>query len=151
MSKPVFSDLFRLSGRRSRKSYSLLLLFCLVGWAVALMGLLNIATMTWGVVIGAAIGLLVYALGNTVIWIAGAQRCRDVGWPGRIMLVLAALCIALQPLIFLENLSVAMTTVVIAATAAVWLFLLWLCIAPGDLGPNKYGPDPLQLAAPRPD
>ncbi|PJI41978.1 DUF805 domain-containing protein [Ferrovibrio sp.] len=144
MSKPVFSDLFRLSGRRNRKSYSLLLLFCLVGWAVALMGLLNIATTTWGVVIGAGTGLLVYAFGNAVIWIAGAQRCRDMGWPGWLMLVVAALCIVFQPLIFLENLSVAMTTVVVAVTAAVWLFLLWLCIVLGTPGPNKYGPDPLE-------
>lgn len=146
MSKPVFTDLFRLSGRRNRKSYMLLLLFCLSGWAVVLTGLLNIAT-SLSIIIVAAIGVLVYVLGNLVIWIAGAQRCRDVGWSGRYMLLVAAPCIVLQPLIFVENLSLAMITVVIVVTAAVWLFLLCLIVIPGARGPNLYGADPLAAIA----
>jgi uncharacterized membrane protein YhaH (DUF805 family) len=132
MSKPVFEDLFRLSGRRNRKSY---FLYCLA-YMLALVTL-------WGVIGALAIGgdtdadltgvglalVILGALLTLVLivssWAVGAQRCRDFGWTGW------ALLIVLLPFIG-------------------WIFGFAMFFVPGTLGPNRYGPDPLEPPPPAP-
>lgn len=132
MSKPVFSDPFTLSGRRNRKSYILYWLACAV--AVAVLWFVVIAATAvvggphgpaGGAVRGA--GLVVIILVHLPIaislWIVGAQRCRDFGWTGW------GILIALIPFIG-------------------WIFSIALWFIPGNVGPNRYGPDPLAEAGP---
>lgn len=117
MSKPVFSDLFTLSGRRNRQSYFLYLLAYTV-----ILGLI------WGVAgISAAadksVGLLIVAVVLTLAasvsaWIVAAQRCRDFGWTGW------ATLITLIPFVG-------------------WIFAIAIIFVPGTLGANRYGADPL--------
>jgi uncharacterized membrane protein YhaH (DUF805 family) len=53
--------------------------------------------------------------------ILAAQRCRDCGWSGWCVLV------ALIPIVG-------------------FLFALALCVIPGTAGPNRFGPDPRDMA-----
>jgi uncharacterized membrane protein YhaH (DUF805 family) len=134
MSKPVFQDLFTLSGRRNRKSYFFylvaMLLFLSIVWGVVAGvvdagGRAHFADLqdgyghagsgeVWAVIVAGIITLLAAISG----WIVAAQRCRDFGWTGW------AVLITLLP-------------------AVGWLFGLALIFIPGTLGPNRYGPDPL--------
>ncbi len=123
MSKPAFSDLFVASGRRNRKSYVLFSLAWLMLYIVAM-------TVLGIVAFGSA------GLAAVLIWVAaivlaipgcfvGAQRCRDFGWTGW------AIFITLIPVVGI-------------------IFYIALFFIPGDVGDNRYGPDPLAPAAAAP-
>ena len=101
MGKPVFEDLFRFSGRRNRRSYFLFLL---------------VALLLADVLARVTVALLV--IGVSLVAVT-TQRCRDCGWSGWAVLVLAI------PLIN-------------------FVFGVALLLAPGDRGDNRYGPDPLR-------
>jgi uncharacterized membrane protein YhaH (DUF805 family) len=121
MSKPVFEDLFAFSGRRNRKSY------LLYGLVVTVL-----LSVVWGIAVVAMYGagwgaLLVAGLVTLPImvsgWAVGAQRCRDFGWTGWAMLL------NLIPYIG-------------------WIFSLAILFIPGNLGSNRYGPDPIGTMLP---
>jgi uncharacterized membrane protein YhaH (DUF805 family) len=125
MSKPVFEDLFKWSGRRDRKSYALLNLGML-GFGMA-------ATVLWIIeaelsgdpdtAMGTLIVLLLMFLVMGVSSIATtAQRCRDLGMAG------AVSAVVLLPY----------------AGIAAWIAIL---VMPGNEGPNRYGADPRRLKA----
>ncbi len=113
MSKPVFSDLFTFSGRRNRKSY---FLFWLAYVVVALVigGVIGATESTILSVIGGLIILALLVAGCAV----AAQRCRDFGWTG-------------------------WATLIILIPAIGFFFSIALLFIPGDVGQNRYGPDPL--------
>ena len=128
MSKPVFQDVFRLSGRRNRKSYFLFALsaFTLMAvvalLAVAQMGMLRSGDMSkhmaeLGMGGMAIVGVVLLAI-SVAGWLVAAQRCRDFGWTGW------AVLINLIPYVG-------------------WLFGVALLFIPGTYGPNRYGPDPV--------
>ena len=119
MSKPVFENVFALSGRRNRKSYFLFLLACAGIGAVLLLVALASAGPT-GEPSGAILALLVIvALGLIVSgWTVGAQRCRDFGWTGWAVLISAVPVVG-------------------------WIFPFVMLFVPGTVGANRYGPDPL--------
>jgi uncharacterized membrane protein YhaH (DUF805 family) len=110
--EPFYRDLFRFSGRRRRGSYfSITLIILLQSMLVVI------------------VGSMLAPLGVILVWLfcvpaliahtlAGAQRCRDVGWTGW------AVLLSYVPVI----------------GVAVFLVLLFY---PGTRGPNRYGPDPL--------
>lgn len=117
MSKPVFEDLFRFSGRRNRKSYILylvaLFVFEAIIWAIA--STITHVSGSWVPVdIAGAISIPCAISG----WAVGSQRCRDFGWTGWAMLI------TLIPYVG-------------------WIFALAIIFIPGTEGPNRYGPDPL--------
>ena len=121
MSKPVFSDLFALSGRRNRKSYFLYALFIFV-----------VTLIVWGIAIAITSGsnsgvpmiiaYLISVILGISIWIVGAQRCRDFGWTGW------AIFLTLIPFVGA-------------------IFAIAILFVPGTQGPNRFGPDPLTTAA----
>ena len=86
MSKPVFEDLFKFSGRRNRQSYIYLLL-AQIGAAI----LLSIVTV-FALAITASAAVLGYLLLLAVLagfvavavsaWASGSQRIRDFGHSG---------------------------------------------------------------------
>ena len=120
MSKPVFEDVFRFSGRRNRQSYFLL---GLVQTAVMLVGLVPLMIAdeggSDGAMAAALVLFLVLLIPAAVSSIAsGAQRCRDFGWSGW------AVLIAMIPYVG-------------------WLFSVAMLFIPGNQGSNRYGPDPL--------
>lgn len=136
MSKPVTSDLFKFSGRRNRKSYFLFLVVMIVVWIIlgvifgvagglgaAMMGGADAsADSGGGMAIGMSVVIGIIAIVLAVMSIAvGSQRCRDFGWTGWAMLL------SLIPIVGV-------------------IFALALLFIPGNKGPNKYGPDPLQQA-----
>jgi uncharacterized membrane protein YhaH (DUF805 family) len=120
MSKPVFSDLFTLSGRRNRKSfffYSLLSWLILgVAWGIAVAGTATGSDggsmLPFWVAVIVSVGFVIST------WIVGAQRCRDFGWTGWSILI------TLIPVVG-------------------WIFPFAMLFVPGTPGPNRYGPDPL--------
>ena len=101
MSKPVFEDLFTFEGRRNRLSYNLFNLSL-----VALWGGIYLLTLTplFHLSGAAAIALLLViplGIATAIASIAvGAQRCRDIGWPGVIVLIGGPI---VYPLAFLEG------------------------------------------------
>lgn len=113
MSKPITEDLFKFSGRRNRKSYFL--------YFVAVMVVLAII---WGIAAAVASPVLmgvaaIISLGMTISSLAvGAQRCRDFGWTGW------AILIQLIP-------------------AVGFIFACAMLFVPGNVGQNRYGPDPI--------
>ncbi|WP_428248388.1 DUF805 domain-containing protein [Ferrovibrio sp.] len=124
MSIPVFSGIFRFSGRRNRKSYFLYLVTLLVTFLVcsALFGsylerlkYLNEERHTQLSILFAIIFLILLVSAG----ITAAQRCRDFGWTGWSALIVALPFIG-------------------------WVFALAILFIPGNVGPNRYGPDPLQ-------
>ena len=121
MSKPVFEDLFRFSGRRNRKSYALYLLVSLaivaVVWAIALAFAFS-GTGT-GPELSAFVVPAIVSLAAAISgWAVASQRCRDFGWTGW------AVLLTLIP-------------------AVGWIFALAILFIPGNVGPNRYGPDPI--------
>ncbi len=120
MSKPVFEGVFRLSGRRNRKSYFLFVLTMLAVWSVIVAGWLwsfgwSLAAPAGGLFAVTAAAMVVTAWAGLTV---GAQRCRDFGWTGWAILI-----------VFLPYVG--------------WIFGLALLFIPGTLGANRYGPDPL--------
>lgn len=119
MSKPVFEDVFKFSGRRNRQSYIYLLL-AQIGAAI----LLSIVGM-----FGFALLASVPALGYLVIlamlagfvavavsaWASGSQRIRDFGQSGVWILL------TLVPYVG-------------------WIVSLAIMFVPSTEGENKYGP-----------
>ena len=132
MSKPVMSDLFKFSGRRNRKSY-LFFLLGVIAIEIVLTAVFGAAGGMAGSMMeggdpamadGAGMGMmLVLGIVFIVLLVSslavGSQRCRDFGWTGWAMLLL------LVPFIG-------------------WIFALAIIFIPGNQGPNRYGPDPLQ-------
>ena len=118
MSKPVFQDLFKFSGRRNRKSYILLLL----AQIAALIGLSIVATV--GVAMLASVDFLAYILLLAVLvgfvavawsgWASGSQRIRDFGYSGVWIL-----------LVFIPYVG--------------WLVSLAIMFVPSSEGDNRYG------------
>lgn len=117
--EPFYRDLFRFSGRRRRGSYFNV-------WLVVLFFYFTVA------LIAAALSTIgyselpawIYAAPAAIpINIAGAQRCRDIGWTGWA--------------VFLNYIPV--------IGVAIFLTLLFY---PGMRGPNRYGPDPLETDRP---
>jgi uncharacterized membrane protein YhaH (DUF805 family) len=116
MSKPVFSDLFKFSGRRNRQSF---ILFQLAAIVLALLGLGVITSLSFAApaiapvlwVIG-IIGLIAIVVAN---WAVASQRVRDFGQSGVWALILL------------------IPYVGFAFSIALWLI-------PSSEGENKYGP-----------
>lgn len=116
MSKPVFSDLFKFSGRRNRKSYAL---YYLASVALILGGMLlstlvmvvstTAGTILWIIYTAVMIALLVSSFA------VSAQRIRDCGYSG---------CWVFIHLIPYVGFAVAL---------ALFFF-------PSNPGDNKYGP-----------
>lgn len=131
MSKPVFEDVFSFSCRRNRKSFVLLSLT--LGFANALLmgGVVVGLVAFFGVVkFGAFFGvvdtegygqlaLLGLCMPSLVLQcFAGAQRCRDFGWSGWAVLI-----------------------IFIPLVGSIFSFVL--LFLPGNVGTNRFGPDPL--------
>ena len=116
MSKPVFSDLFKFSGRRNRQSFIYLQLASIVA---VLLGV-GIATVITSMVpaVGAIfwfifiVGFIAMAVAN---WAGASQRIRDFGQSGVWALV-----------------------TLIPYVGPVFSIALWLI--PSNEGENKYGP-----------
>ena len=115
MSKPVFEDLFKFSGRRNRQSF---ILFQLASVVAVLLGVGIVTTVT---VAAPAVGGFLWILGivgfiavAVANWAAASQRVRDFGQSGVWALVL------LIPYIGF------------AFSIALWLI-------PSSEGENKYG------------
>jgi len=116
MSKPVFEDLFKFSGRRNRQSFIYLQLASI---AAIIFGVGILSTLTY---MAPAIGGLVWALGAigfvavaVANWAAASQRIRDFGHSGVWALVL-----------------------LIPYIGPLFSIALWLI--PSSEGENKYGP-----------
>ena len=86
MSKPVFQDLFKFSGRRNRQSYIYLLLAqiaALIGLAitgtisVAMLG--SVAFLGWILLLATVAGFVAVIICG---WASGSQRIRDFGHSG---------------------------------------------------------------------
>lgn len=120
MSKPVFEDIFRFSGRRNRMSYFLLGLVQTVTMLVGLVPLMLAEDRgSDAAAVGALLLFAVLAIPAAVSSIAGgSQLCRDFdrsGW---------AVVIGMIPYVG-------------------FLFSLATLFIPGTAGSNRYGPDPL--------
>jgi uncharacterized membrane protein YhaH (DUF805 family) len=86
MSKPVFQDLFKFSGRRNRQSY----IYLLLSQIGALIGLSIVAVIATAMI--ASVAPLAYLLLIAVVagfvavfvsgWASGSQRIRDFGHSG---------------------------------------------------------------------
>lgn len=121
MSKPAFSNLFTASGRRNRKSYFLFSLgwFVLIIVAMVVLSLTAVGSEAMATILMLVAGIVLGIPG----WFVGAQRCRDFGWTGW------AILITIIPVVGM-------------------IFLIALYFIPGDVGDNRYGPDPLAPAVP---
>jgi uncharacterized membrane protein YhaH (DUF805 family) len=116
MSKPVFEDLFKFSGRRNRQSFIFLQLASIVA---VLLGVGIVTTIT---VAAPAVGGILWILGivgfiavAVANWAAASQRVRDFGQSGVWALLLL------------------IPYVGFAFSIALWLI-------PSSTGENKYGP-----------
>jgi uncharacterized membrane protein YhaH (DUF805 family) len=111
---------FTLSGRRNRTDYIVyqILLIALVG-AVWLIGyLFESFGAPWIIQWLFLFPTIVIYLGAAIsVFIAGAQRCRDIGWPGWVVFM----------------------TLIPFAGNFVWLLMI---VFPGTKGENKYGRPP---------
>lgn len=123
MSKPVTEDLFSFRHRRNRGSYIWAVLaqlfLFILIWGVAVV--LSFHNGRFGPLGGAGVLMIPILVSG---WAIGGQRCRDFGWTGWAMLI------TLIPYIG-------------------WIFALAIMFIPGTLGPNRYGPDPLEETVPR--
>ena len=116
MSKPVFEDLFKFSGRRNRQSFIMLQLASIVA---VLLGVGIITTIT---VAAPTIGGFLWILGAigfvalvVINWASASQRIRDFGQSGVWALV-----------------------ILIPYIGPLFSLALWLI--PSSTGENKYGP-----------
>jgi uncharacterized membrane protein YhaH (DUF805 family) len=151
MSKPVFEDIFTPSGRRNRQSYILfilstgvlyLILLALYYGLFALWGepaLRDLNTLDpptylpWVMRSPQILEVILSIVPGFVI----AQRLRDFGWSGWVALL------AIIP--FSNGIIGGLVAMVIGGfiTLVGAIIVLALCFVPGDVGPNRYGPDPL--------
>jgi len=120
MSKPVFEDMFKFSGRRNRQSY-ILLTFALVAIQMVL-GIVAAAAVasTGATASGPALVLAFICMATIVVlgvaeWAGASQRVRDFGQSGVWSLVM------LVPYVG-------------------FAFSLALMLVPSSEGENKYGP-----------
>jgi uncharacterized membrane protein YhaH (DUF805 family) len=118
MSKPVFEDLFKFSGRRNRKSYILLCLAQLVAFTViGIVGIFSLSIVDsypilgWPIALASLAAFIATAVSS---WAAGSQRIRDTGHSG----VWILLC--LLPYVG-------------------WVVALGICFIPGTKHVNEYG------------
>lgn len=118
MSKPLFQDLFKFSGRRNRQSYILLTLVQLAALiASAFLGIVGLGLMDEYAFVGGILALAsfgVFVATAISSWAAGSQRIRDFDQSG----VWILLC--LLPYVG-------------------WVVALGICFIPGDQHQNKYG------------
>jgi uncharacterized membrane protein YhaH (DUF805 family) len=119
MSKPVFEDAFKFSGRRNRQSYIMMLLAQLASlFVLALLAVGAVALIGSAPFIGYIVALAVLAGFIAVCvsgWAVGTQRIRDFGHSGVWMLAI------LIPYVG-------------------WILSLAICFIPSSAGENKYGP-----------
>jgi uncharacterized membrane protein YhaH (DUF805 family) len=115
MSKPVFEDLFKFSGRRNRQSFILLQLSSIVSifLGLGIITAVTVALPTVGAILGflGMVGFVALAVAN---WAAASQRIRDFGHSGVWALV-----------------------ILIPYVGALFSLALWLI--PSNEGENKYG------------
>jgi len=111
--EPVFSGLLTLSGRRSRRSYVMVMLWCLA-FSAAFLYAAAVEQESWVWDLYVAIAIVLFVLHM----IALAQRLRDVGMAGAFALL------TVTPFIGM-------------------FVILLFAFRPGHRGPNKYGRDPL--------
>jgi uncharacterized membrane protein YhaH (DUF805 family) len=128
MSKPAFSDVFSIEGRRNRKSY-FLISFVIVSVAFLFMviaGLVldNVQLAAERIIANAIYGAILVTAFVPFCFVT-AQRCRDIGVSGWLAFMM------LLPFIFIGG-----------------IFVIWAFSRPGTRGANKYGPDPLAPAPP---
>lgn len=117
MSKPVFEDLFKFSGRRNRQSFIFLQLATVVA-ALLIVGIvttLTVAVPSLGGILW-AIGAVAFLAMVVANWAAASQRIRDFGQSGVWALVL-----------------------LIPYIGPLFSIALWLI--PGTDGDNRYGAD----------
>ena len=119
MSKPVFEDIFKFSGRRNRQSY----IFLGLAQIVAVIGLVIVASggaamvdsfapLAYLLFLAAFAGFVAVAVSG---WASASQRVRDFGQSGVWVLV------TLVPYVG-------------------WIFSLAIMVIPSTPGENKYGP-----------
>jgi uncharacterized membrane protein YhaH (DUF805 family) len=117
MSKPVFEDLFKFSGRRNRQSFIYLQLASIVAifLGIGIITAITFAAPAVGTVLWflGVVGFLAICVAN---WAGASQRIRDFGHSGVWALV-----------------------ILIPYIGPLFSIALWLI--PGDQGDNKYGPD----------
>jgi uncharacterized membrane protein YhaH (DUF805 family) len=118
MSKPVFQDLFKFSGRRNRQSYILVLLAqiaALIGLAIvgtiATALLASVAALGWLLLLATLAGFVTVAWSG---WATGSQRIRDFDHSGVWILLV------LVPYVG-------------------WLISLAIMFVPSTSGENRYG------------
>ncbi len=119
MSKPVFDDLFKFTGRRNRKSYFLLALFQIAAMIVlSFVMVFGIAVLDGFAPLGYLILLAVVAGFIALMvngWAAASQRIRDFGHSG-------------------------VWSLLILIPYVGWVVALALYFIPSTEGENKYGP-----------
>jgi uncharacterized membrane protein YhaH (DUF805 family) len=120
MSKPVFSDLFALQGRRNRKSYFLYAL-CIAVILIVVWGIAVAITSSAQSSVPMIVAYIISVILGISVWIVGAQRCRDFGWTGW------AILLTLIPFVGA-------------------IFAIAILFVPGTQGPNRFGSDPLAAA-----
>jgi uncharacterized membrane protein YhaH (DUF805 family) len=120
MSKPAFEDLFTFSGRRNRKSYLLYSLAVFGLYAcVGLLFIIAVANNSQAGFTGMAVLAVIVVIPSVIsTWAVGGQRCRDFGWTGWAVLLTAVPYLGL-------------------------IFVIAMIVIPGNVGNNRYGPDPL--------
>jgi uncharacterized membrane protein YhaH (DUF805 family) len=118
MSKPVFQDLFKFSGRRNRQSYIYVLLAqigAIIGLSIVAMiavALLNsVAPLGWLLLLAVIAGFVAVCVSG---WATGSQRIRDFGHSGVWILLV------LIPYVG-------------------WIVSLAIMFVPSTSGENKYG------------
>lgn len=124
MSKPVFQDVFKFSGRRNRQSYILLVLAqlgafiglaILTGISAALLE--SFAPLGYLLMLAVLAGFIAVAVSG---WASGSQRIRDFGHSGVWILL------TLIPYVG-------------------WIVCLAIMFVPSTEGDNRYGPNQLTL------
>lgn len=139
MSKPVFEDLFKFSGRRNRESFikfeGLLLLFVFSPFALIFLAIaLNYDYEDIGFILTIfSFGILLLAFLHLVVI---AQRVRDIGLPGFLGVVF---------ILGLSALAVLIPTLSGICQIIFFVSIIVLACVPGEHGENKYGPDPLKF------
>jgi uncharacterized membrane protein YhaH (DUF805 family) len=118
MSKPVFQDVFKFSGRRNRQSYIYLLLSqigALIGLSIVAMiataMIASVAPLAYLLLIAVVAGFVTVAISG---WASGSQRIRDFGQSGVWILLV------LIPYVG-------------------WLVSLAIMFVPSSNGDNRYG------------